>query len=621
MALSTLDTPTGAAVVKEGGGAAAKAAGGVGKAGAKKLPLWPGAAGAAGAAAGGAAIGGKNSGNSGVDGGESGDPTKGAAPQTPKPLNGTYKILVSNVNYTLYRQSGVLRGHYSFEGPFDLGNYVNPGSPSIFVAVYLSGSGFYKWQQAVQFKISHAGGVYNAGFFPHATKWGNPNDADYMVSGSFVPQVIPIGNSPDPNAPTYNPNPSNPIPKLSPTGSGYLLSPNPTPGTTPTPTPTPNPTPTPPGLSPFPVPVFPGLATGPAGAGLGVGTSGAPGLITSAGGAASTGGITTPGVTGLNTGNQQTPIGVTVTPQPCNPAGSCAAGQDTANQNNANQNQQNASKLDAILAALQGLDLGLLNVINNKLGNQIPNGGLGGATGRIFKMLRIDRFLNVANNVLLLHNAIMLSRSLVDTLGSAVDTVMQATGFQFQDEKGDQMDFTDVLGNSLMSFAVSAFGEEQTRVAIAAWRKANRIYQSAANVISSLREIGDSLYNIAEIGAERISIIGNALQDANVVMDNSYERFEEEFGYQTRFSRNFQKFQEGIEQAQESLEAITEIAEEVINIQEAFQEIEENQEQFKQAQQELRDIAQGEYDEEKLASEVDTEIDTVHFAKAEDEED
>lgn len=299
-------------------------------------------------------------------------------------------------------------------------------------------------------------------------------------------------------------------------------------------------------------------------------------------------------------------------PKPCNPASGCGA---KAEQTINNNNQQ----INNLTNQLQALDLSLLAVINNKLGTPITNGGLGGATGRLFNQLKVDRILNIISTITVLHNAVMLSRDLTETLGSTVDTVANAAGFQFEDAEGAQVGFTDVIGGTVLNWAIAIFGEEDVRIAILAWKKANRMYQAGANIIDSVRQITESARAISELTVERVSVIGNALRESSVVLQDAYDQFEEEFNGVSRFSRAFDQFEQGVSNVSEALESIEQVASEVISVQESLEEIKNLKDEFKENQQALRDIAKEEYNSEQAQSEVgDIKINNYSFAKEDD---
>ena len=127
---------------------------------------------------------------------------------------------------------------------------------------------------------------------------------------------------------------------------------------------------------------------------------------------------------------------------------------------------------------LQGLDLGLLGVINTKLGPQLK-GGISGKLNRFTKWLQLDRVLNILTWINTLHNAYMLSSSLGDTLFSVVDNI---ANFFFQDEEGVDIDTKSIIGGLVDNVAKNIFGVETWKGMKTTWKQWNRIYQAAANM-------------------------------------------------------------------------------------------------------------------------------------------
>jgi len=123
---------------------------------------------------------------------------------------------------------------------------------------------------------------------------------------------------------------------------------------------------------------------------------------------------------------------------------------------------------------LNGLDLGLLKVIDNKLGKQVP-GGISGKLNRFTKWLQLDRVLNVLTWINTLHNAYMLSSSLGDTLFSVVDNI---ANLFFKDEENLDIDSKSIIGGAIDDVAKNLFGVETWKGMKTTWKQWNRIYLS-----------------------------------------------------------------------------------------------------------------------------------------------
>lgn len=246
--------------------------------------------------------------------------------------------------------------------------------------------------------------------------------------------------------------------------------------------------------------------------------------------------------------------------------GGCSASLANDTANRINQNTNNA--LERILNNTSNLaNLGLLPIINNKLGAQVP-GGLSGFLGRLSKSLGIDRALNLIGIAANLHNAMMLSANLKVTLLEMLSSVGNATGL-LQTSENENVDLNAVFNKGIETFLISILGVESYAGLKVGLRKYNAIYQSAANSLNAVSSMFNSLGNVVEQGAEYTGKVGNALKGAGMVAENAYQWMSEKFDAK---SSKFIKFQSTVGDVTQVLETINEIAESVVEGQQAATE-------------------------------------------------
>ncbi|MDZ8139625.1 MAG: hypothetical protein RM049_30775 [Nostoc sp. DedQUE04] len=82
-----------------------------------------------------------------------------------------------------------------------------------------------------------------------------------------------------------------------------------------------------------------------------------------------------------------------------------------------------ATVVSASSTVVNGANLALLNVINNKLGQQVT-GGISGLVTAVAENTYVEKALAVLTFATTLHNALMLTSNLGQTLGSIVNTVL-----------------------------------------------------------------------------------------------------------------------------------------------------------------------------------------------------
>lgn len=218
-----------------------------------------------------------------------------------------------------------------------------------------------------------------------------------------------------------------------------------------------------------------------------------------------------------------------------------------------------------------------------KLGDKIANGGISSALGRLHKSLAVDRWLNLLNTALLFHNAFMLGSSAIDIIVQVFDNVLDTIGFKFKDVEGDDIEFSQVVSNSIESIAKNIIGEKAFTLISNAAIKGNRIYQSAANVLYSVRGIIDSVQDIQETIGENVSFIGNALKKDGVVRENSYDWMPTNYNNSSRLLNRLEKVRNGAD-------VLEDITSETRDISEEIQELKNNKEELKEAISKAREL-------------------------------
>ena len=195
---------------------------------------------------------------------------------------------------------------------------------------------------------------------------------------------------------------------------------------------------------------------------------------------------------------------------------------DSADKINQNNNQNTANILDKINAGASAAELGLLNIINNKLGEQVP-GGISKFMENIAKNTYVEKALSVLTFAIALHNALMLSNNLGQTLGGIINTVLGLIfpkGFD-----GTPLNINEILGKAAQEIIEDTIGEANYTKLTEEWAKANRIYQATANVFNSITNLSATIISGLEILGGTMGKIGNALKKWGVLGEKAYEWF------------------------------------------------------------------------------------------------
>jgi hypothetical protein len=241
-------------------------------------------------------------------------------------------------------------------------------------------------------------------------------------------------------------------------------------------------------------------------------------------------------------------------------------------------NKANGDKLDALNAGMEAIDLSMLTTINQKLGPQIPNGGIGkmlqttsGLVGKTWDFLQIDRVLAVLNFATTLHNAYMLSSSLTQTLFSAIGNILDVFGIE--DKEGNALDVSSIVSKWTDSFAKKLFGVSTVEGIKAEWKALNRVYQAASNVIWSVQSIFDSTRSLMNIAIENTGKIGNGLRKSGAVFENAYGNLVERATARNLWQKRFDDFAQGVGAVESVISTVDSAASEVLSIQSTVKEL------------------------------------------------
>lgn len=229
---------------------------------------------------------------------------------------------------------------------------------------------------------------------------------------------------------------------------------------------------------------------------------------------------------------------------------------------------------------LNAAELGLLNTINNKMGEQLI-GGLAGKLTRFSKWMQFDRIMNVFILIGVLHNAAMLSRSAAETIGELTSQALTVIGIKGDDNQ--PIDVNEIIGKQANVFMSSILGETVWNGTKESWQKANRIISTASNIISTVRSIADSTRDVMEWTAENTGKIGNALKRWRVVGENAYKWMPERVTAQGKWHRSIDKAVEGIQSVEDAASSLAGAVGNVRSIQEDFTEVKEQKANFDKA--------------------------------------
>lgn len=170
--------------------------------------------------------------------------------------------------------------------------------------------------------------------------------------------------------------------------------------------------------------------------------------------------------------------------------------------------------------ALQGLDLGLLTVIDGKLGDAIP-GGIGGYLKKAWELARVDKIINMATLITSTHNAAMLSRNLGQTIGDVSSEALKFLKIK-NPTTGADIDVNEVVGNTVKGLIESLVPADIRTNVSATWLKVNRIHTAAVGVASAISQTKNAVLEVQEITTNWVAEIGNNMQEQGLFEEDSY---------------------------------------------------------------------------------------------------
>ncbi|MBD2107430.1 hypothetical protein [Nodosilinea sp. FACHB-13] len=188
---------------------------------------------------------------------------------------------------------------------------------------------------------------------------------------------------------------------------------------------------------------------------------------------------------------------------------------------------------------------------------------------KAWKSTQLQKAINALTLVTTLHNAYYLSRDVGATLGEMISLLLDTVGID--DEAGNPLDINAMVGKKVKAAINAALGEKLATNIGNSLTKASRIYQSASNVIWSIRNITDSTTDLLELTANNTGKIGNSLRESKVVDALTMPRFSENHRAGDATRRKTQRILDGIEQVDDTVGTLYAAVATVRDVQEEVQ--------------------------------------------------
>lgn len=231
-----------------------------------------------------------------------------------------------------------------------------------------------------------------------------------------------------------------------------------------------------------------------------------------------------------------------------------------------------------------------------------------------WKAVQGDKIMNGITTALVVHNAIMLSGNLAQTVGEAASVTLSAIGIK--DEEGNPFDIGSIVQTKTQEILSNIIGAENYQALTQRIAAASRVYQSSANILDTTQALFDSSRTIAELTASNTGKIGNALRESGAVYENAYDEMLERVNPQNAAMRRLERFREGIETIEDGVSSVSQVSSEVLEIKDNYQQLKEEKETWKQEVDTALEEQRAVKEVAKQEAQVGTEIDANDFDAA-----
>ena len=234
----------------------------------------------------------------------------------------------------------------------------------------------------------------------------------------------------------------------------------------------------------------------------------------------------------------------------------------------------NAAANAAQLALLNGIR-GTVNVVNTKLGSTALQGGISGAVNGLINNAAVDRVLQLVSVAGILHNCMMLSNQIGQTLFSMLDNIF-AIPTLIKDPNGATIDTKGAFTKYLDGIFANVFGVTEWQAIKSQWKAYSTIYNTGSQVFGNIRDIIDEKGQINEVTNRWVAEMGNGLQDEGLIGESNWETKDPTTRFKGKYFARLQRIADGLQQVENVAEDLEQVTQSARSIVETANEIKEN---------------------------------------------
>ncbi len=210
----------------------------------------------------------------------------------------------------------------------------------------------------------------------------------------------------------------------------------------------------------------------------------------------------------------------------------------------------------------------------------------------------------------------MLSQNVAQTLGATLDAGANLLGFKIKNEKNEDVTLTQSISNVFNSAINNIFGAANVRAFYARIAAANRIYQSATNMLSDIQGMFDSGRQIAELTANNTGKIGNALKKAGAIYENAFDWMNEKNTAASAKQKAWDRVIDGIQSADDKISNFNSVISEIQSVQDNLKQLKDSRKEFEESVKQGRNSISTEAGREKGLSELKSNITDQSLSRA-----
>lgn len=213
--------------------------------------------------------------------------------------------------------------------------------------------------------------------------------------------------------------------------------------------------------------------------------------------------------------------------------------------------------------------------ISGALGTQIPLGGIGAGLSRFMSSSIVDRTLNLVSVAASIHNAMMLSNSIQETLFSSLDNLIAIPSL-IKNPDGETIDTKEIFTKHLDSYFAKLFGATEWAAIKAQWKSYSTIYSSSANGWDNARSILNDSQELMNQGRNFTAELGNAMADEGLISEENWKYKDSNKKIKSKNLDKLNRMGQGLENLDNGLQAIEQVTSTLRSIAETANEIKEN---------------------------------------------